>query len=257
MSLQRTAADQSVRADLRRLRELGPLTHCITNLVAAGFTANVLLALGASPAMVLAAEEAADFAAAADGLLINVGTVTSDDVAAMTAAARSAQSAGTPWVLDPVAVGRLPYRTRLVDELLRYDPTVIRGNASEILSLAGGAGGGKGPDSTADSSQAISGARALARRTGGVVAVSGAVDYVTDGDQTLEVPGGHMLLTKVTGTGCALGAVMAAFLAATDTALSAAVSASAVFAAAGERAAELAQGPGGMATALLDSLYLL
>jgi len=223
----------------------------------AGFTANVLLALGASPAMVLATEEAADFAAAADGLLINVGTVTSAEAAAMTAAARSAHSAGTPWVLDPVAVGRLRYRTQLVADLVRYEPTVIRGNASEILSLTGAPGGGKGPDSTADSSDAISGARALARHTGCVVAVSGAVDYVTDGEEIVEVPGGHVLLTKVTGTGCALGAVMAAFLAATDTALDAAVSASAVFAAVGERAGEQARGPGSMASALLDNLYLL
>jgi len=108
-----------------------------------------------------------------------------------------------------------------------------------------------------DSSEAISGARAVARRTGAVVAVSGAADYVPDGDQVLEVPGGHVLLTKVIGTGCALGAVMAALLAVADTALNAAVSASAIFAAAGERAAEQAQGPGGMATALLDSLYRL
>jgi len=253
----RTAPEESVRADLRRLRELNPLTHCITNVVAAGFTANVLLALGASPAMVTAAEEVADFAAAADGLLINVGTVTSADVAAMTTAARSAQSATTPWVLDPVAVGRLRYRTELVDDLLRYRPTVIRGNASEILSLAGAAGGGKGPDSTADSSEAISSARALAQRTRAVVAVSGAVDYVTDGDDVFEVAGGHVLLTKISGTGCALGAAMAAFLAASDTPLNAAVSASAVFAAAAELAAEQAQGPGAMATALLDSLHLL
>jgi len=222
-----------------------------------GFTANVLLAIGASPAMVIAAEEVEGFAAVANGLLINVGTVTASDTEAMTRAAKAARAARTPWVLDPVAVGPLQFRTDLVGQLLEHAPSIIRGNASEILALAGESGGGKGADSTSDSSEAIDGARGLAARTGAVVAVSGVVDYVTDGDAVIGVPGGHVLLTKVTGSGCALGAVMAAFLGVSETVLDAAVSASAVFAAAGERAAAEVRGPGSLAVALLDNLYLL
>lgn len=257
MPQERTFSDEAVRADLARLRQVAPLTHCITNLVVTGFTANALLAVGASPAMVIAAEEVEDFAKVAAALLINVGTVTSADVGAILKAARAARAAATPWVLDPVAVGPLRFRTELVGELLQHQPSVIRGNASEILYLAAGAGGGKGVESTSDSSEAIDGAAELARRTGAVVAVSGVVDYVSDGQQVLAVPGGHELMTKVTGSGCALGAVIAAFLAVSATPLDAAVSASAVFALAGERAAADVRGPGGMAVALLDQLYLI
>lgn len=253
----RSWPDDSIRRDLDRLRETVPLTHCITNLVVTGFTANVVLAIGASPAMVIAAEESPAFAIVADALLVNVGTVTSADVASMVGAARAAHEGGTPWVLDPVAVGALRFRTEVVNELVEAKPSIIRGNASEILALANESGGGKGADSTADSSEAIEGARRLAAQTGAVVAVSGAVDYVTDGDQLVGIPGGDVLLTKVTGTGCALGAVMAAFLAVSATTLDAAVTASAVFAAAGERAAADVRGPGGLAAALLDQLYLL
>ena len=166
--------------------------------------------------------------------------------------------AGTPWVLDPVAAVALRYRTgRRRVAAGAIGPTVIRGNASEILALAGGSTGGKGVDSTAGSAEAIAGATELATRTGAVVAVSGAVDYVTDGSEVVAVPGGDELMTRVTGTGCALGAVIAAFLATARSPLEAAVSASAVFAAAGERAAAASSGPGGMACALLDNLYLL
>jgi hydroxyethylthiazole kinase len=205
--------------------------------------------------MVIAAEEVEGFAAVADGLLVNVGTVTTSDTEAMTRAARAARAAGTPWVLDPVAVGALRFRTQLVGRLLEHNPAIIRGNASEILALAGASGGGRGADSTSDSAEAVEGARQLAVRTGAVVAVSGAVDYVTDGEDVLAVPGGHVLLTKVTGSGCALGAVMAAFLGVSHSPLDAAVAASAVFAAAGERAAETAAGPGGLAVGLLDELH--
>ena len=257
MTLERTWTDDSVTKDLAQLRATSPLTHCLTNLVVTGFTANVLLAVGASPAMVIAAEEVEDFAAVAEGLLVNVGTVTSADTDAMNRAARAARAARTPWVLDPVAVGPLRFRTELVGRLLEHGPSIIRGNASEILALVGSSGGGRGADSTSDSREAIEGARELATRTGAGVAVSGAVDYITDGEEVVGVPGGHVLLTKVTGSGCALGAVMAAFLGVSHAPLDAAIGASAVFAAAGERAAAKAQGPGGLAVGLLDELYRL
>jgi hydroxyethylthiazole kinase len=240
--------------DLARLRERAPLTHCLTNAVVQNFTANVLLAAGAAPAMVPAAEEAGDFARIADALLVNVGTVTAPDAEAMRIAVAAAREAHTPWVLDPVAVGALTLRTSLAVELLHQAPTIVRGNPSEILALAGEAGGGRGVDSTAGVEEAVGAARELSRRVGTVVAVSGAVDHVTDGRTVVTVPGGDVLLTRVTGAGCALGALMAAFCAVSATPLDAAVSASRLVATAAERAAAQARGPGSFAVALLDEL---
>ncbi len=243
--------------DLSALRKISPLTHVITNIVVTNWTANVLLAIGASPAMVIAEEEVADFASIASGLLINVGTVTSTDAKVMRLAATAANKAGTPWVLDPVAAGALRFRTEVVQELLQQKPSVIRGNASEILALAGTAGGGKGVDSIASSSEALPFAIELAEKLGAVVAVSGEIDYITNGNQTIAVPGGHAMMTKVTGVGCSLGALMASFLGIQKDPLRAAVSASAVFAVAGARAARDSKGTGSFAVAFLDELNLL
>jgi hydroxyethylthiazole kinase len=246
---------------LHAVVERAPLVHCLTNIVVAGFTANVLLALGASPAMVENAEEAGPFAAMADGVLVNLGTLAAEREVAMRAAASSAHAAGRPWVLDPVAVGALAHRTRFAGELLEHRPTVIRGNASEIASLAGVAGAaGKGVDSSVASAAVIGPARALARSAGAIVAVSGVVDYVTDGDDVIEVAGGDILMTRVTGVGCALGAMMAAFAAVVSDPLQATVDASAVLALAGSRAANPDHagtprpGPGTFAVRLLDIL---
>ncbi|MBM9499173.1 hydroxyethylthiazole kinase [Leptospira sp. 201903071] len=240
--------------DLSELRKNAPLTHVITNIVVTNWTANVLLAIGASPAMVIAEEEVADFAAIASGVLINVGTVTAIDANSMKIAAKAANKAGTPWVLDPVAAGVLRFRTELSKELLDQKPTVIRGNASEILALVGTAGRGKGVDSTVRSFEALPFAKELSEKTGAIVAVSGEVDYVTNGNDTIAVPGGHTLMTKVTGVGCSLGALIASFLGVQKDPLRATVSASAVFAIAGSRAAQKSKGTGSFAVAFLDEL---
>jgi hydroxyethylthiazole kinase len=240
---------------------VSPLVQCMTNIVVAGFTANVLLAIGASPAMVENAEESADMAAVASCLLINLGTLSAERQQAMLAAAASAQAAGTPWVLDPVAVGALAPRTDLARRLLASGPAVIRGNASEVISLAGVAGyAGRGVDSQARPEDALEPARALAAQHGAVVAVSGPVDYVTDGAEVVEISGGHPLMTRVTGVGCALGATMAALLGAGVAAVNAAAGACALFAAAGERAANLEgaiPGPGTFAVRFIDELATL
>jgi len=230
-----------------------PLVHCLTNTVVQTITANALLAVGAAPAMVDAPEEAAGFAAVASAVLVNVGTVNARTAEAMRLAARAAGEAGTPWVLDPVAVGGLAFRTALAAELVELRPTVVRGNASEVLALAGAGAGGRGVDSTHSTDDAIEAAGELARRTGGVVAVSGAVDVLTDGTTTVRVGGGHVLLTRTTGAGCALGAITAAYVAATGSPLAGAVAAHAHVALAAERAAAAA-GPGSFAIAWLDAL---
>ncbi|MER7796647.1 hydroxyethylthiazole kinase [Microbacterium sp. NPDC096154] len=243
---------------LARLRETAPLVQCITNAVVVNFTANALLAAGAAPVMADVPGEAAECARFASALLVNLGTPGAEQRAAMVEAVAAAAEAGTPWVLDPVGVGALTLRTGFARELLAHRPAVIRGNASEVLALAGAGLGGRGVDSADDVEQARAVAVALARDTGAVVAVSGAVDLVTDGRQVVRVPGGSALLTRVTGGGCALGATVASFVAASAAdatpALTGAVAAHALHAAASERAEAAASGPGGFAVAFLDAL---
>jgi hydroxyethylthiazole kinase len=247
------AADAA--AVLERVRERGPFVGCLTNLVVTNVTANALLAVGASPAMVDVPEEAAELARGADALLVNVGTPSEATAVVMREGAQAAKSAGTPWVLDPVAVGALTFRTRLAAELLTRRPTVVRGNPSEVLSLFGASGAGRGVDSTADSASALTAASELARREGTTVAVSGAVDYVTDGATVTEVGTGHPLMTRVTGIGCVLGALVAACAAVEDSPVLAAGAATAVLTVAAEVAAEDSTGPGSFAAALLDALH--
>jgi len=241
-------AEASAKA-LALLRTASPLTQCIINAVVTNFTANALLALGAAPAMCDIPGEAGMFAGIAGGVLVNLGTPTAEQ----RDAAREAVAAGTPWVLDPVAVGALPVRTALAHELLDARPAIIRGNASEILALAGAGAGGRGVDATDAADDAVDAARALAVRTGGTVAVSGETDLIVDATRTARIPGGSALLTKVTGGGCALGAAMASFAAVTEP-FDAAIAASVVWAVASERAASGARGPGSFAVAFLDEL---
>ncbi|WP_372614104.1 hydroxyethylthiazole kinase [Halomonas sp.] len=242
---------------LARVRETSPLVHNITNHVAMNSMANVLLAIGASPAMVHAREEAPEFTALAGALTINIGTLSPHWVEAMEASALAAGETGRPWVLDPVAVGATRYRRETGGRLLALSPDVIRGNASEIIALAGQAGGGRGVDSTDPAEAALDAARRLAMQTGGVVAVTGEVDLVTDGRRLAHVRGGHPLMPKVTTLGCALTGVVAAFLAGEERHFEATVAALASYAVAGELAGEVARGPGSFAVAFLDALYHL
>ena len=236
------------------LRSSAPLVQCLTNTVVTNFTANVLLAVGASPAMVDLPGEAGPFAGIANGVLVNLGTPGAEQRAGMREAASAANAACTPWVLDPVAVGGLPIRTELAYELRDLRPGVVRGNASEIIALAGGGAGGRGVDATDSVDAAERIARELAERTGAVVAVSGPVDLVTDGTDVVRISNGHPLLTRVTGGGCALGAVMAAFASTGEDRLATTVAATLAYTIAAELAADRAPGPGGFAVAFLDAL---
>jgi len=249
----RPTAD-AVAAAREAVQHSAPLVQCLTNSVVTTITANALLAVGAAPAMVDNVHEAAAFAAIASGVLVNVGTLDDERARAMLLAAQSAHGSGTPWVLDPVAVGGLEFRTRVARELLAHAPTVVRGNASEVLGLTGAGAGGRGVDSTSGVDEAVDAARALSRRTGGAVAVSGEVDVVVAGDRTVRVSGGTPMLTRTTGAGCALGAVVAAYAAVSDDPLLAAVAAHLHVALAGEAAAAAAAGPGSFAIAWIDAL---
>ncbi len=241
---------------LATLRERSPLVQCLTNIVVAQWTANVLLAVGAAPAMVDNPKEAGAFARIAGGVLVNLGTPYADTAAAMEQAVAGATDAGTPWVLDPVAAGALAWRTEIARTLLSDRPTVLRGNASEVMALTGGAGG-KGVDSVDTPEAALAAAVELAGRHGTVVAISGPVDHLTDGDRVVRVANGHPLLTRVTGVGCALGAMIAGFAAVLDDPLLAATAATATLTVAADAAAADTAGPGSFAVALLDHLALL
>ena len=248
----------SIIADeLARMRAATPLVHLLTNEVVQEISANVLLAAGASPAMIVAEEEAAVFAAISGALLVNVGTLYPARLTVMRQAVAAANQAGVPWTLDPVAVGVLDYRTQACRDFLASKPAAIRGNASEILALAGVAGGGRGVDSTAGSDAAQSAAEQLARSTGAVVAVTGETDFITDGNSTWATPWGHPIMTRVVGTGCALSALVAAFTAQAPNRLNAVAAACAVAGLCGKRAAASSRGPGSFKADFLDALYQL
>ncbi len=177
---------QAVAADLEKIRETAPLVLSLTNSVVQPLTANLLLAIGAVPAMLNDAEEAADMLRNGTGaLLVNLGTVTREQGAAMQTAVREANRLNIPWVMDPVAVGALSLRTRLAGQLKEQSPRIIRGNASEIMTLAGYSSVMKGPESTSSSADALHAARELALHTG-QAAVSTAVLMGIAGEMAFE-----------------------------------------------------------------------
>ena len=242
---------QAVAADLEKIRETAPLVLSLTNSVVQPLTANLLLAIGAVPAMLNDAEEAADM------LRSGTGTVTREQGAAMQTAVREANRLNIPWVLDPVAVGALSLRTRLAGQLKEQSPRIIRGNASEIMALAGYSSVTKGPESTSSSADALHAARELALHTGAAVLVTGRTDYSTDGRQVTATENGHAMMSRVTGVGCSMGALSAACAAVSPTPLQAAVSTAVLMGIAGEMAFEQSPFPGSFAVSLLDSLYAL
>lgn len=239
---------------LDAVRSGAPLVHNITNFVAMNVMANVLLAVGASPAMVHAREEAAEFAAISQALTVNIGTADPDWGAAMEDAAGVMGKAGRPWVFDPVGVAATRFRQDLSERLLALRPTVVRGNASEILTLAGLGGAARGVDAGDRVEDAEDAARLLARRTGGVVAVSGPVDFATDGTRAFRVANGHPLMGRITVMGCSLNGVIAAFCVDRPP-LEATVAALACYGLAGETAGATAAGPGSFHPAFLDALH--
>jgi hydroxyethylthiazole kinase len=243
---------------LTAMRERPPLVHCMTNYVAMNIAANVLLAAGASPAMVHAKEEAGEFAGIAAALTINIGTLSAEWLRGMHAAATAAAKAGKPWVLDPVAHYATAFRRAAVEELIGLGPTIIRGNASEIIALAGGQSRGQGVDSRDPVEQAEVSARLVAKTHGAVVAVTGAVDFVTDGSQSAHIEGGSPLMPQVTALGCSLTCLVGAFAAtAPNDPFNATVAALATFAVAGGHAARQAGGPGSFSWRFLDALAAL
>jgi hydroxyethylthiazole kinase len=244
--------------NLELVRERKPLVHNITNYVVMNYTANALLACGAAPVMAHAAEEVEEMVSLAGALVLNIGTLSPPWIEAMVKAGKRANALRVPIILDPVGAGATTLRTdsakRLIEEL---SVQVIRGNASEILSLSRerGASRTKGVDSVHTVDQVTEMAVALAGELKVVLAVTGVVDLITDGERVCRVMNGHEMMSHVTGTGCTATAIIGAFLAVDPLPLQAATTGLAYFGLAGEKAAARASGPGTFQIALLDALY--
>lgn len=238
----------------QKYRQQSPLVFCLTNAVVTNFTANVLLASGASPAMTNLPGEAGPFASVASAVLVNLGTPSTEQMVAMEEAIDSASAAGTPWVLDPVAVGALPVRTEFAHRIVQQRPTLIRGNASEILALAGKDSNVRGVDSSDTVQAALDAGRELATAHGCVVAISGEADAIIDATRTVLVHTNGIGLTRITGGGCALGAFNAGMLAVHKDPFEATIAAHGLYGLAAEKALANSNGPGSFAVAFIDAL---
>lgn len=243
---------------IQSVRQQSPLVHNITNFVVMNNTANALLAIGASPIMAHAEEEINEMVSICSATVINIGTLDEHWVRSMYKAALAASQKGKPWILDPVGAGATNYRNSVLSKLIELRPTAIRGNASEILSLANQSKSRtKGVDSTAHSSEAIDAAKYLNERFGSVICISGETDIITDGTNTAYIHNGHPLMTRVTGLGCSATAVIGAFIGTIDHKFEAVVAGTALFSLAGEVAEKISFGPGSLQVNLLDTLHTL
>lgn len=253
--------EQIVQA-VRDVKRTNPMAGSITNTVTINLVANVQIAVGGSAAMVYLPDEAEFLSRAGGATYLNVGTIFPVYEESLPRAARALHEASKPWVLDPVAIGIGSLRTELLHQFKAQKPSIIRGNPSEILALAGlwGLEGGtkasnvRGVDSTDTVMAAKDAAVALARWTGGAVAASGETDLVTDGSVVALSYGGSHFMNRITGSGCALGGVMAVY-AAVASPFIAALTGHAVFNLAASRAERRAEGPGSFQTFFLDELY--
>ncbi|WP_342558970.1 hydroxyethylthiazole kinase [Metasolibacillus sp. FSL K6-0083] len=196
-----------------KIRQQHPLIHCITNYVVANFTANGLLAIGASPVMADEVSEVEEMTSISNGLLINIGTLNQSKVPAMLAAGKTANKHGIPVVLDPVGVGATNYRKQVIQSLLQQVQfQLIRCNEGELAAIAGVEWQAKGVDSGQGNIDTISVAQEIAKKYATIVIVTGATDIVTDGKIVEKVTGGHERMTFVTGSGCLLSALCTAAL---------------------------------------------
>ncbi|OJV45160.1 MAG: hydroxyethylthiazole kinase [Alphaproteobacteria bacterium 43-37] len=241
---------------LTNLRQTSPLVHCITNYVSMDIMANCLLAMGALPAMAHAREEVIDFLSLANSLSINIGTLSTPWIESMLLASEAANKSHKPWVLDPVGCGATTLRTNTTLSLLAQKPSILRGNASEIMAI-GGYAKPKGVDAINSISECPYIAHEIAIKYQIVVAVTGEVDFVTDGQRTVHIHHGHPLMTKVTAIGCSLSSAIAALAALTNDPFEAAVAGITFFGICGERAAGQYADPGSFRVAFIDQLHSL
>jgi hydroxyethylthiazole kinase len=247
---------QTVYYDVERIRKINPLVHNITNYVVMNNTANALLAIGASPVMAHAIEEVEDMVGIASALVVNIGTLSPAWVEGMKKAIKAASSKGIPIVFDPVGAGATHYRNQTAEELLKTGtPSIIRGNASEIMALSKSTvSTTKGVDSSQSSESAVEAAQRLASEFSCVVSISGEIDFIVTAKEIHKVANGHSLMPRVTGLGCTASALTGACAAVNDYMFAAAVNAMYIMGIAGEIAATKAQGTGSMQMHFIDAL---
>ena len=241
---------------LEKLRDKRPLIHNITNYVVMNFTANTLLAMGASPVMAHAVDEVEEMVSLAGALVINMGTLTQQWLESMFKAGKKANQLEVPVVLDPVGSGATSFRTHAFRTLVKeLKLSVVRGNPSEILSIGSDYVRTKGVETAHQTEDALEAAKMVAKDLDSVVAITGPVDVITDGETVIRCYNGHPLLAFVTGTGCAATAAIAAFNSITSDSLEAAAAGLAFFGLAGELAGAKANSPGSFMMSLLDALH--
>lgn len=254
---------QNIVKAVEEVRATNPMAGSVTNTVTIDFVANAQLAVGGSAAMVYLPDEGECLVAAGGAVYLNMGTQFPIYTETIPRTAAAAFNAGKPWVIDPVGIGIGKQRSDLLLEVKQYKPTIIRGNASEIIALAGlwdlagtaeDLSRARGVDSTDEVAAARDAAIALARYTGGAVAVSGEVDLVTNGEVVAYSHGGSSLMSKVTGFGCSQGGVLAVYACVVDP-FTAALAGVAHYNIAGRRAEELASAPASFKVAFIDELY--
>ncbi|TCS79202.1 hydroxyethylthiazole kinase [Tepidibacillus fermentans] len=250
---------EQIKQAIKKVREKKPLIHHLTNLVVTNFTANGTIAYGTSPIMANAPEEVEEMVSVSNGLVINIGTITSEMVEAMILAGKKANQVGVPIILDPVGVGATSYRTNTIFNMLeQFKPTVIRGNTSEMARLAEIPWEIKGVDSVDNGEgDRLAIATKVAKKYHVVAAVTGKEDIVTDGERIALIANGHPLLSEVTGTGCLVTALIGATIAAEEDHFIATVAALTYYGIAAERAAIHAKGPGSFAVQLMDEIHQL
>lgn len=246
---------QNNYSQLETLRKTQPLIVNLTNFVSVQTVANVLLALGASPIMSQGVAELEELVSLANALYINMGTLNEAFLQQAKIAQLAARQRGIPVILDPVGAGATRYRTEAAQKILEQGVNIVRGNASEIIALAGEVIKTKGVDSTAAVEEAVGSAKKLAEKYGITVVASGEVDKIIDKKNHYSLFTGDILMTRVTGLGCAASSAVAAFAAINPNFCESALAAMAVFGAAGKKAAESNPLPGSFYPALLDNLY--
>lgn len=248
----------NIENTIKLIQENAPLVHNITNYVVMNNTANALLSAGASPVMAHAIEEVEDIVSISSSVVINMGTLSPKWVESMQMAAIKADELNKPFVFDPVGVGASKYRTETAQKIVDSAvPSVIRGNASEIMALAKISNSTKGVDSTAESDDAYEAAVLLSKKLNNTIIISGETDFIITGDKCTKVKNGSALMAKVTGMGCTATSIVGACIAVEENTHQAAVSAMLIMGVAGEMAEEVSNGPGSFQMNFLDSLYKL
>lgn len=246
--------DNFVR-DCNLIRTQTPLIHNITNYVAMDFSANALLAIGASPLMSFCPEEMDEIVRNANALVVNVGCLDNQQIEAMKIAVISAKKYDKPWILDPVGIGVSGIRRKICEDLISIEkPIVIRGNASEIATISHQKVSSHGVDSLEESHNVVAVAQQFSLKTGSVISISGETDCIIAGEQVAMIKNGHYLMSKVTAMGCTASAITGAFVAVDDDAFTAAQNAMALMGVAGELAMKKSNGTGSLRMNFLDEL---